>query len=61
MGTEEGYFTADLQRIGEIYRKLCSWSTNASTSSFKKIQKAQNAALRTATADHKMASIDHLH
>ena len=34
------------------------WSTNASDSSFKKIQTAENAALRTA---HKMASIDHLH
>ena len=34
------------------------WSTNASDSSFKKIQ---NAALRTATGAHKMASIDHLH
>ena len=37
------------------------WSTNASDSSFKKIQTAQNAALRTATGAHKMASIDHLH
>ena len=36
------------------------WSTNASDSSFK-IQTAQNAALRTATGAHKMASIDHLH
>ena len=27
------------------------WSTNASDSSFKKIQAAQNAALRTATAE----------
>ena len=35
------------------------WST--SDSSFKKIQTAQNAALRTATRAHKMASIDHLH
>ena len=35
------------------------WSTNASDSSFKKIQTAQNAALRTGA--HKMASIDHLH
>ena len=35
------------------------WSTNASDSSFKKIQTAQNAALRTATGAHKMASIDH--
>ena len=32
-----------------------------SDSSFKKIQTAQNAALRTATGAHKMASIDHLH
>ena len=37
------------------------WSTNASVSSFKKIQTAQNAALRTATGAHKMASIVHLH
>ena len=37
------------------------WSTDASYSSFKKIQTAQNAALRTATGAHKMASIDHLH
>ena len=37
------------------------WNTNASDSSFKKIQTAQNAALRTATGAHKMASIDHLH
>ena len=36
------------------------WSTNASDSSFKKIQTAQNAAL-TPTGAHKMASIDHLH
>ena len=36
------------------------WSTNASDSSYKKIQTAQNAALRTATGAHKMASIDHL-
>ena len=33
------------------------WSTNASDSSFKKIQTAQNAALRTATGAHKMASV----
>ena len=37
------------------------WSTNANDSSFKKIQTAQNAALRTATGAHKMASIDRLH
>ena len=37
------------------------WSTNASDSSYKKIQTAQNATLSTATGAHKMASIDHLH
>ena len=37
------------------------WSTNASDSSFKKIQTTQNTALRMATGDHMMASIDHLH
>ena len=37
------------------------WSTDARNSSFKKIQTAQNAALRTATGAHKMASIDPLH
>ena len=33
------------------------WSPNASDSSFRKIQTAQNAALRTETGAHKMASI----
>ena len=33
----------------------------ASDSSLKKIQTAQNAALRTATGAHKMTRIDHLH
>ena len=37
------------------------WSTNASDSSFKKIQTVQNAGLRTETRAHKMVSIDHLH
>ena len=37
------------------------WSTNASNSSFKKIQTAQNAGLRTVTGAYKMVSIDHLH
>ena len=37
------------------------WSPNASDSSFKKIQTAQNAALRTATGAHKMVSIDYPH
>ena len=37
------------------------WSTNASDSSFKKIQTAQNAVLRMPTRVHKMASIDHLY
>ena len=60
----EGDLTADLQRIGEIYIASYAapvWSTNASDSSFKKIQTAQNAALKTATGAHKMASFDHLH
>ena len=38
-----------------------AWSTNTSDSSFKKIQTAQNVALRTATGAHKMTSIDHFH
>ena len=37
------------------------WSTNASDSSFKKIQTTLNAALRTETGVHMMASIAHLH
>ena len=50
------------QRIGESIASYAApvWS-NASNSSFKKIQTVQNAALRTATGAHKMASIDHLH
>ena len=35
------------------------WSTNASDSSFKKMQTAQNSALRTATGAHKMTSTIH--
>ena len=50
-------FTVDLQRIREIYRKLCC--TNASDLSFKNIQTAQNAALRTATGAQNISSIDH--
>ena len=63
MGTGSGDFTDDIQRIGEIYAKYAApvWSTNASASSFKKIQTAHNGALRTATGPHKMVSIDHLH
>ena len=56
---QEKESTADLQHIGKTYHKLCS--TNASNSSYKKIQTTQNAALRTETGAHKMASIDHLH
>ena len=37
------------------------WSTNASDSSFKKIQTAQNVALKTATGAHKMTRIDYCH
>ena len=37
------------------------WITDASDLSYKKIQRAQNAALRTATGAHKMASIEYLH
>ena len=37
------------------------WSTNASDSRYKKIHTAQNVALRTATGDHKMSNIYHLH
>ena len=37
------------------------WITNASGTSFKKIQCTQNEALRIFTGSHKMSSIDHLH
>ena len=37
------------------------WGTNTSDSSYKKIQTAQNTALRTVTGAHKMVSIDRLH
>ena len=37
------------------------WSTNASDSSFKKIQTAHNVALRTETGAHMLDSIDYLH
>ena len=37
------------------------WRTNASDSTFKKMQTAQNTSLRTTTGAHKMASVDHFH
>ena len=37
------------------------WSTNASDTSFEKIQRTQNEAQRIITGSHKMSSIDHLH
>ena len=37
------------------------WNTNASDSNFKKIQTAQNVALRMATEAHKIATIYHPH
>ena len=37
------------------------WSPNSSDSSIKKIQTAQNEALRVATGSHLMSAIDHLH
>ena len=37
------------------------WSPNASSTSLKKIQTAQNAALRVVTGAHLMSNIDHLH
>ena len=60
---QEKETTADLQRIGEIDRSYAApvWSTNASDSSFKKIQTAQNASLRTATGADTKACIDYLH
>ena len=52
-------YNALWKSIANYAAPVCS--TNASDSSFKKIQTAQNAALRTDTGAHKMASIDHLH
>ena len=37
------------------------WSTNASDTSLRKIQRTYNEALRIITCSHKMSSIDHLH
>ena len=49
---QDNEITADLQHIGEIYGKLCC--TSLEHQSFKKIQTAQNAALRTAPGAYKM-------
>ena len=63
MGTGQGDVTADLDALMKYIASYAApvWSTNASGSSFKKIQTAQNAALRAATGAHKIASIDHLY
>ena len=37
------------------------WSTNASTTSFHKLQIAQNEVLRISTGSHLISSVDHLH
>ena len=62
-GPEKETLLLTYNALGIFFASYASlvWSTNASDSSFKKIQTAQNAALRTATGAHKMASIDHLH
>ena len=62
-GQDKGTLLMTYNALGKSIANYAApvWSTNASDSSFKKIQTAQNAALRTATGDHKMASIDHLY
>ena len=62
-GQEKETFLLTYNALGKSIASYAApvWSTNASESSFKKIQTAQNSALRTATGAHKMASIDHLH
>ena len=54
------YYIADMGKSIASYAAPV-WNTNASDSSFKKIQTAKKAALRTATGAHKMDNIDHLH
>ena len=60
LGTGEGDSTDDLQRIGEIYCKLCNTSLEHQRKRLE-LQEDTDAALRTVTGAHKMASIDHLH
>ena len=63
MGTDKETLLMTYNALGKSIANYAApvWSTNASDLSFKKIQTAQNAALRTATRAHKMASIDHIH
>ena len=62
-GQEKETLLLTYNALGKSIERYASpvWSTNASDSSFKTIQTAQNAALKTATGAHKMANIDHLH
>ena len=62
-GQEKGTLLLTYNAMGKSIASYAApvWSTNASDSTFKKIQTAQNAALRTATGAHKMTSIDLLH
>ena len=61
--TQEGWVDNNNNLLGTSIACYAAplWSTNASDSSFKKIQTAQNAVLRAATGAHKIGSIDHLH
>ena len=52
-GQHRETFSADLQRMGEIYRKLCCTSLE--------YQRKWLAAMRTVTGAHKMDSIDHIY
>ena len=62
-GQDKETFLLTYKALGKSIASYATpiWSTNTSDSSFKKTQTAQNAALRTVTGAHKMASIDHLH
>ena len=59
-GQDKEYLLMTYNALGKSIANYVApvWSTNASDSCFKKIQRAQNAALRTATGVHKMASIE---
>ena len=62
-GQEKGTLPLTYNALGKSIASYVApvWSTNASDSSFRKIQTVQNTDLRTVTGAHKIASIDHLH
>ena len=62
-GKEKEVITNTYKAIGQSTLNYCApiWTPSLSETNWKRLQAAQNSALRTATGCHLMSDIDHLH